>query len=163
MNAWDQVFNTPLECGLRSAAVLLAAYPQSCDLQRLVQYDYLLVHSGDVTGGPPSIHPSTPHRSGELLVRRELVQQGLDFMLTKLVVERTFSHHGIVFVAGEYAVTFLGALTSSYVAQLRDRAQWVIDRFQTMPDAELGTYMRERWSEWGAEFVRTALLEEAEE
>src|SRR5690349_17673257 len=133
MSAWDAAFNTPLECGLRSAALLLAAYPHSCDLQRLVQYDYLVVHSGDVPNGPPSIHPSTPHRSGELLVRRELVQQGLDFMMTKGVVERSFSSDGITFLAGEYAVTFLNALTTPYVLQLRERSHWVIDTFQAVP------------------------------
>ena len=56
-DAWRFIFNTPLECGLRCAALLLAAYPAPCDLQRLVQYEYLLVHSGDVPQGPPSLHP----------------------------------------------------------------------------------------------------------
>src|SRR5208337_5073824 len=91
---WGFVFNTPLECGLRSAALLLAAYPEACDIQRLVQYDYLLVHSGDVEGGPPSVHPATPHRSGELLVRRSLIEQGLQFMIKKMVIEQTFTGRG---------------------------------------------------------------------
>lgn len=122
----DRLFNTPLECGLRSVALLFAAYPQSCDVQRLVQYDYLIVHSGDVDGGPESIHPATPHRSGELLVRRSLVEAGLDFMACRRVIERTYSGVGIEYLAGEYAVVFLDALASGYVRQLRDRAEWVV-------------------------------------
>src|SRR5579862_5090182 len=85
-DAWRFIFNTPLECGLRCAALLLATYPSTCDLQRLVQYEYLLVHSGDVRQGPPSLHPAAPHRSGELLVRRALIERGILFMMSRQVV-----------------------------------------------------------------------------
>jgi hypothetical protein len=159
---WNVVFNTPLESGLRSAALLLAAFPRGCDIQRLVQYDYLIVHSGDVDNGPPSIHPATPHRSGELLVRRSLVEAGLDFMVQRSVIERTFTEHGIGFVAGPYAVVFLESLSSEYARQLRERAHWVVDRFQGMSDDDLASFMRERWSQWGAEFVHAPLMEESE-
>lgn len=162
-SAADRVFNTPLECGLRSAALLLAAYPRPCDVQRMVQYDYLVVHSGDVDGGPRSIHPPTPHRSGELLVRRSLVEAGLEFMARRKVIERTYTGLGIGYVAGEYAVMFLDALTSEYVRQLRERAAWVVQTFQEMPDEELDRFMKDRWSQWGAEFVREALLGEGDE
>lgn len=160
-NSWDLVFNTPLETGLRSAALLLAAYPSYCDLQRLVQYDYLLVHSGDVDDGPPSLHPATPHRSGELLVRRFLVEQGLDFMSKREVVEKVFTESGIVFIAGEYAFLFIDSLTTSYAKLLRDRAEWVIARFQSLSNLELDTLMRQHWSVWGSEFTREYLIREA--
>ena len=163
VNCWSLVFNTPLECGLRSVALLLAAYPRSFDLQRLVQYDYLIVHSGDVEGGPPSIHPPTPHRSGELLVRRALVKEGLEFMARRMVVEPTFTEQGIAYVAGEYAVVFLDSLTTDYARKLRERAEWVVSRFQGVPDQELSEYMRARWSQWGTEFVRESLFHEAEQ
>jgi len=148
---------------MRSVALLFAAYPKSCDVQRLVQYDYLIVHSGDVDGGPQSIHPATPHRSGELLVRRSLVEAGLEFMAARRVIERTYSAVGIEYVAGEYAVMFLDSLTSHYVHQLRERAKWVVQKFQSMPDEEFNQFMKERWSQWGAEFVGEAMLGDADE
>ena len=160
---WSVVFNTPLESGLRSVTLLLAAYPDACDLQRLVQYDYLIVHSSDVDGGPPSIHPATPHRSGELLVRRALVDSGLDFMTRKSVVERIFTRNGIAYLAGDYAVVFLDSLKSSYVRELRARANWVIQRFGQLPDADLASYMRSQWTRWGAEFIAPSLLDEVGE
>ena len=153
------VFNTPLECGLRSASLLLSSYPARCDLQRLVQYDYLIVHSGDVEGGPTSIHPATPHRSGELLLRRSLVESGLGFMTRKGVIDRAFSGEGIVYSAGEYAAVFLNAMSAAYILSLRNRADWVIMRFQAMTDFELTSFMQARWSLWGAEFVRESLFE----
>ena len=56
-------FNGPLEAGVRVVAVLCAAHPQSFDLQRLIAFDYLLVHTGDI-GGPDKA--STPlHRCSQ--------------------------------------------------------------------------------------------------
>jgi len=162
-NAWNGVFNTPLESGLRSTALLLEAYPDSFDVQRLCQYDYLVVHSGDVEGGPPSIHPATPHRSGELLVRRQIVEAGLEFMVYRGVIQRAFTQHGIGYVAGEYAVLFLSSLASEYTSKLRDRAAWVVERFAGLSDEELKAYIKSHLSQWGAEFVRTALTDESQE
>lgn len=38
-------FNSALETGVRTLAILIASYPKAHDLGRLVQYDYLTVHS----------------------------------------------------------------------------------------------------------------------
>ena len=75
-------FNSPLETGVRTLALLVAAYPRSRDLHRLVQYDYLTVHSADAAG-PPSLHPPLPLRSGELLVRRGIIERGLLLMMSR--------------------------------------------------------------------------------
>jgi len=63
--------------------VLDQARGRSFDLQRLVSYDYLLVHSGDVEDGPVSLHPAVPFRGSELLVKRDLVRAGLDAMFAR--------------------------------------------------------------------------------
>ncbi len=62
-------FNSALETGVRALTVLAEASPRALDLQELVYFDYLIVHSGDA-GGPASLHLNTPLRNGELLVRR---------------------------------------------------------------------------------------------
>jgi hypothetical protein len=73
-------FNGVLEAGIRAVTMLGASFPRKYDLQRLVAYDYLLVHTADV-GGPDSLHPTTPLQSAALLVRRPLVEQGLLLMM----------------------------------------------------------------------------------
>lgn len=156
--AWQYVFNTPLECGLRCAAILLAVYPSRCDLQRLVQYEYLLVHSGDIPQGPSSLHPPTPHRAGELLVRRGLIERGVLFMMSRQVVCRDLSDRGILYVAGEMALPLLDSLRSDYTRNLRERAGWVADRFGSMDDESLDRFMRENWSNWGSEFSREVFV-----
>jgi len=62
-----RLFNTPLECGLRMLFVLSACSPTKLDLQRLITYDYLIVHSGDVADSPDSLHPAVPFRGTEWL------------------------------------------------------------------------------------------------
>ena len=103
-------FNSPLETGIRSVGMLVAAYPKSFDLQRLVAFDYLVVHTGDV-GGPESLHPALPMRSTELLVRRGLVERGLLLMISRNLVQREAAAEGIYYRAGEFAETFLDSLT----------------------------------------------------
>jgi hypothetical protein len=146
-------FNTSLETGIRSLAVLDAASPGSCDLQRLSFYDYLVVHSGDVSEGPESIHPATPHRSGEFLVRRGLVERGLLLMMSRNLVARTFDDRGITYKTSPLARNFLDYLQASYTMLLRDRARWVITMFGEMTDSELTAYFRQHLGRWGSEFV----------
>ena len=66
------LFNSALETGVRALVILVANFPAALDLQRLVDFDYLVVHSGDVDG-PESLHPPLPMREGELLVRRKIM------------------------------------------------------------------------------------------
>ncbi|WP_424312395.1 ABC-three component system middle component 2 [Haloferula sp.] len=155
--AWESPFNTPLECGLRCALLLVEAFPASCDLQRLIHYDYLLVHSGDVENGPPSIHPATPHRTGELHVRRRMIERGLHMMMSKSVIECCHSEAGITYKAGTWALTFIGALRASYTQSLRDSSSWVISSFGGMSNEDLKNYIAERWERWGPEFTQSTL------
>ena len=153
-------FNSPVECGLRSVVLLAAAYPQKLDIQRLVQYDYLLVQSGDVEFGPPSIHPPTPNRSGELLVRRPVIEAGIKLMMSKSVIECNTSPSGIHYLAGEWSLAYLNQLDSRYTRELKARAAWVINTFSSYPDSRLMEFMRGNWSHWGAEFELESFIQE---
>lgn len=51
-------------------------------MQRLVEMDYLVVHSGDADG-PDSLHAPLPMRAGELLVRHGLIEKGLMLMMSR--------------------------------------------------------------------------------
>jgi ABC-three component (ABC-3C) system Middle Component 2 len=62
------LFNSSLETGVRAVVVLDAAFPRAFDLSQLTWLDHLVVHTADI-GGPDSLHPDIPQRTGELLVR----------------------------------------------------------------------------------------------
>lgn len=145
-------FNTPFEAGVRALFVLQAISPTRADLQRLVFYDYLLVHSGDPGGGPPSVHAAVPHRSGEWMVKRELLSAGLDLMFSKELIEKTFKADGILYGASELTAPFLDYLQSAYAGTVRASAAWLAERFGEFSDAELASYMVANLGHWGAEF-----------
>jgi len=144
-------FNSPLEAGVRAVAVLAAAYPHSFDLQRLIAFDYLLVHTGDV-GGPDSLHPPVPLHSAELLVRRKLVERALLLMMTKDLVQREATPDGIRYRAGENAAPFLQTLQSEYLTDLKDRAEWLAGEFGASSEPEFRAVMRKFFDRWVEEF-----------
>lgn len=144
-------FNGPLEAGIRAVSILGAAYPQSYDLQRLVAFDYLLVHTADV-GGPVSLHPPTPIHSAELLVRRNLVEHALLLMMTRELVHREITPEGIKYSAGENAATFLASLSSAYLRALKDRADWLVSALGSHSDQDFKGVMRRFFDDWVAEF-----------
>jgi hypothetical protein len=144
-------FNSPLEAGIRAVAILGAAYPQSYDLQRLVAFDYLLVHTADV-GGPDNLHPPTPMRSAELLVRRKVVEQALLLMMTRDLIVREVTSEGIKYIAGENATTFLSSVSSLYLLALRERAVWIIEVLGKHSEEQFKGVMRRFFDTWVEEF-----------
>lgn len=161
MAAENQVlapFNGPIEIGLRALVSLTASYPRLFSLQRLVILDYLLVHSDDVEGGPPGLHPKTPHRSGEILARRGVLQQGLTLYQSRNLIECVFEPLGLFYRATDASAAFLDALDSEYVGKLRERASWVTDRFGEQSDATLSAFVEGGVGRWGAEFTHESVL-----
>lgn len=152
------VFNGALETGLRSLTLLVGVFPEAISLQRLVVFDYLVVHTEDVDGGSASLHPATPRRGAELLVRRDRIQAGLRLYESRNLIDRRFENGGVYFAASEGAGAFLDAFGARYVAEMRDRATWVADRFRDMDDVQLRAYVDARVGDWGAEFEFESLL-----
>ncbi|MEQ8206885.1 MAG: threonine transporter [Woeseia sp.] len=144
-------FNSPFETGVRALAVLFAAHPRAHDLHRLVQYDYLTVHSEDA-GGPPSLHPPLPLRSNELLVRRDLVERGVMLMASAALVSRAPQPLGFLYSADESAGPFIANLQSEYLTGVKQRAQWVVDTFDHLTAEELNSFTNRLFEAWTTEF-----------
>jgi hypothetical protein len=127
-------------------------------LQRLVIFDYLMVHSDDLPNGPPGLHPKTPHRSGELLVRRQVLQDGLALFQSRGLATQLYATDGVYFSATESSAAFLDVLSSSYARELRQRAVWLQSTFGNVTDAHLEALARKHIVDWGAEFAMEAVL-----
>ncbi|MFJ2991238.1 ABC-three component system middle component 2 [Pandoraea sp. NPDC087047] len=145
-------FNSALEYGFRTLFILNAAQGDAIDLQRLVSYDYLLVHSGDVDAGPASLHPAMPHRGTELLVKRKVIHAGLTQMLGKELIELVFAPQGFLYRATDMTDAFIKLLKSAYAQELVARAEWTVGRFREHTDEELETFMVQNLGRWGSEF-----------
>ncbi|MDK4730602.1 ABC-three component system middle component 2 [Rhizobium phaseoli] len=145
-------FNSPLEAGVRAVAILAAAFPRAYDLQRLIAYDHLLVHTGDLPEGPDSLHPPAPMRTAELLVRRGLIERALLLMMTRDLVCRETDETGFRYKAGENAALFFSIIQSEYIIALRSRADWLVERLGDLTDLEFRALMRRYFDDWVEEF-----------
>lgn len=143
-------FNSPLETGVRSLAILTASFPMAMDLQRLVEMDYLVVHSEDANG-PSSLHAPLPLRAGELLVRRGLIESGLKLMISRGLLRRMASHDGFSFIATDAASPFISSLSSVYSKRLLSRAKWAYNEYGNTPTDEIRN-ITHRFLEWSSEF-----------
>nr|NJM04160.1 threonine transporter [Desulfobacula sp.] len=145
------VFNSALETGVRSLVILAASFPGALDLQRLVDFDYLAVHTGDVDG-PESLHPPLPMREGELLVRRKIIESGLSLMMSRGLVTRIAGAEGIVYQASDYAKPFVDSLATPYMRSLVERASWVAATFGNMDTSELHNLINNFFDKWTTQF-----------
>ncbi|CAJ5450753.1 putative threonine efflux protein [Burkholderia pseudomallei] len=152
--AGGRPFNSTLETGIRALVVLEAFYPRRCDLLEMTWLDHLVVHTGDLDGEdvPESLHPDLPNRAGELLVRRQLVEQSLRMMQQVHLVEVFETEAGIEFCASEDAPSYLDLLQAPYSIALKQRASWMANRFAGLDTAEMRALIENRIGRWTAEF-----------
>lgn len=148
----SSLFNSPLETGTRALVILDAAHPASYDLTQLTWFDHLIVYTGDL-GGPPSLHPAVPHRTGELLVRRRLIESGLALMRRVHLIEQIADSNGLEYRATDEASAFVELMCSPYSKDLRARAVWLVENICVMPIEKLRELISNRIGRWGIEFL----------
>ncbi|MDN3659175.1 hypothetical protein QWZ08_26255 [Ferruginibacter paludis] len=135
-------FNNNIETGLRMLTVLSSAYPQKYDLDHLVYFDYMVVHSADINSNIQSLHPAVPNRSGEIFIRRNLIQNGLEIFLQKGLINKYYNDNGIQYSASESSIPFLDALSESYTSSLIHLANWVVKEYGNYELKDLRELMR---------------------
>jgi hypothetical protein len=145
------LFNSALETGVRAVVILDAVHPRAFDLTHLTWCDHLVVHTSDV-GGPESLHPDIPQRTGELLVRRRLVEDGIKLMRRLHMIDAEVGDRGIAYRASEDASAFVEALRSEYSSELKHRAVWLASFLTKRSDADLAGLIAERIGRWAVEF-----------
>lgn len=153
--AQPQLFNTPLEAGVRALLILDAFAPRAFDLATMSLLDYYIVHTGDA-GGPPSLHPEINARAGEYFVRRHLVEEGLLLMARASLVERSFTDRGIAFRAHETATALIDLFGSTYNRRLAEAAQWLAHEADAQGIDQFIQRLKEFLERWSHEIVGRA-------
>ncbi|MCM8921100.1 MAG: hypothetical protein LC540_13745, partial [Candidatus Thiodiazotropha sp.] len=59
---------------------------------------------------------------------------------------------GFNYVAGDAAAPFLASLTSIYSQRLKERAQWVVERFTGMTTSEIRQITHRLFDSWSSQF-----------
>ncbi len=147
-------FNSSLESGVRAVIILNSLFPEGSDLQRLVDFDYMVVHSADVNG-PESLHAPLPMRAGELLVRRNIIQDGLLLMMSRGLVARVPTENGIEYRASEISNSFVDSLSAPYLIKLKERADWIADEYGHISNSELKEMIKRFFDKWTTQFQPT--------
>lgn len=142
-----QTLNSPLEVGMRVLAVLDARFPEALTLSELVVLDHAIVHSADV-GGPQSLHPAVPTRASEIFLKRTIVEQALRLLVQTQLASVAADTAGILFRASENARSFLDLFDSTYMSEVRTRAQWALG----LDALEPTTDVRSLIASWALEF-----------
>lgn len=154
----NYLINSSLEVGLRVLILLDSNYPKTMDIDRLIIYDYLIIHTEDVEVGVKSLHPSTPHRSGELLVRRQLIQEGIRLMESRELIQRHYTSNGIVFGANLLTGPFINYFESEYSRSLKANALLIKEKFEHFNYKDLKTYVMNNLDSWGGEFTKQSVV-----
>jgi hypothetical protein len=148
----EQVFNSAFETGLRALCALSAGHPHEYDIQQLLAFDHIIVHSGDMPGGPASLHPEVQQRNGELLVRRPIVQSGLALMEIKGLVVTRAAEGQILYASTELAQVFLDSLENPYLLKLIERAGWAVSALSELGPRSFFNVFNAAFDRWSTEF-----------
>lgn len=148
----DIIFNSPLEIALRLLFIFNST-TIPLDLQRLVYYHYLLIHSGDIPESPKSIHPNLPTRSCEILVNRQVLKKSLTLLVLKDLIKVKYSKKkGIQYSKNRPTDIFVKYLESAYSKLLEERANWLCTTFDSYSDEQLSQLINSNLEQWGSEF-----------
>jgi len=156
-----KLFNNEIEIGLRISIILRCVYPRSLDVEMINYYDYFSLHTNDI-GEEESLHADVPNRSGELSIKRELIHDGLKFLISKRLIEIQYTDNGIEYLACENATPFLDNLSEEYTLSLHNKVQWVYNHFKDFSHQEIRDFVLKNKSKWGSEttFCTVGLLDE---
>jgi hypothetical protein len=116
-----------------------------------VLFDHLVVHTADFAG-PPSLHPDLPPRSGEPLVRRRLIEDGLNFMRMRHLIDIELSSQGILYRASDDATPVIDLMRTPYSEQLKICAEWLAQQYRGEGLQKLRELVTSRIGRWRAEF-----------
>lgn len=145
-------FNSPFETGLRSICILAADDSIEFDLQQLLAFDHLVVHSGDIQNAPSSLHPKVSKRNGELLVRRAIVERGLLLMESKKLVRKKITKDGFYYSATELAVVLIESLSNDYMIELYKISKWAVQTYKNYGDLFFAEVFNTAFDRWSHEF-----------
>lgn len=145
-----ELFNSDVEVGMR-ALLIINNIKGSIDLDRLLVYDYLCLHSYDF-GGPKSLHPAIPNRNVELVIKRERLSKGLKLLIAKELIKVNLLKKGIYYSKNKLTSSFLGYVKSPYRYDYEIRSKWVIDNFSDLSDIKLKLFVEQKIGKWINEF-----------
>lgn len=148
------MMNSPIEFGLRALILLTQIGDEGIDIDRLLIYDYLLTNSGEFNKEYPSLHAETPYKYSKLVVKREVLKEGVNIFTKCGLIDVILNETGIYYKKNMYTEAFLKNMTSKYKQKLVDIARWIISDIHYKDDSKIEEEINSRILKYGIEFYR---------
>lgn len=146
----NDVFNTPMEIGMRMVYLLLELYPNSLDVFYLTYLDYAVSYSEDLNG-PVSLHTPVIKRGGAFLNNSDVVREALHKMSHFDFVKVNITKDGITYSAGENARAIVNSIKTEYSYSLQQRCRWVKDFISDKTYDDIQRLFETEGRRWGYE------------
>lgn len=157
-----KIFNSPEEVGVR-ILFILALCGKKMSSQRIMYYDYFILHLNDIDNTYVSLHPDNPNHSSEIAVRRDLIYHGLKLTISKGLLEVKYTKTGIYYQKNNITEPFLQLFSNGYVEQLKKNIAFVNEKFSNCSDAQIYKYINKNIGSWTGEFEKEYLGGEVNE
>lgn len=158
IDGYIQVFNSPIEVGIRVLVLLESSTNIGHSLQRLCVYDYILLHAGDIDLSQSNIHPLHPYRSSEYPIKHQIIENAIYMLICRRLINVFADDHGITYGSNARTKWFLDALESEYINKLKRTADWIDAKFSESTDEELSILIKQKITKWGNEFNQEVLI-----
>ncbi len=148
-----RVFNNEIEMGLRVLVILKCIYPKSLDVEMINYYDYFSLHSKDI-GGEESLHADVPNRSGELSVKRGLIERSLKMLLLRGLIKYDYhedNKNGFEYIITQNGVSLVDNLNESYTKNLISNVTWVYHYFKDKTFNDIKRFVAQNKKNWNSE------------
>lgn len=157
MNALEErntkLFNSPMEIGLRTLFVLNQFGEIALSIDKLIFFDYFLIHAGDISKKQKSIHPKYPFRSSEIIIKRELLNSAIMQLVRKELIEIHYQHDGIFYTISNIGRSLINYFESEYAELLNESSQWIYKNYKDKTEEELQASFKRNMKKWGGEFA----------
>jgi hypothetical protein len=147
------IFNSPEEVGTR-ILFILSLCSKKMSSQRIMYYDYFVLHLADIDNTYISLHPDNPNHSSEIAVRRNIVNKGLVLMTSKGLLDIKYTKNGIYYQKNNLTEHFINLFSNGYVEHLKKNITVVIEKFSTYSDAQIYRYINKSIGTWTGEFEK---------
>lgn len=148
-----KIFNSPEEVGVR-ILFILDVCGNRMSSQRIMYYDYFALHLNDIDDNYDSLHPDNPNHSSEIAVRREKINQGLNLMISKGLLNVKYSKTGIYYQKNQLTSSFIELFQNGYSDRLKQNITIVDKLFREYSDNKIYKYVNKNIGSWVGEFEK---------
>ncbi len=152
------LFNSNLEVALRILVLLNQDSSNIYDLDRLIIFDYFIIHANDIDSGQTNLHPSLPLRGSEIIIKRKLISEGLDLLVSRGLIEILYEDSGVYYKSNSLTKMFVKLLKSDYFMILEKLSSWVAEKYRSIETSELNSIVNKNIQQWGGEFEFESLV-----